>query len=47
VKLVAEHVEAVTIPDCGHYIPEECPDVIVKHILAVVGKIATDVQPKG
>ena len=47
VKLVAEHVEAVTIPDCGHYIPEECPDLIVKHILAVADKIVTDVQPKG
>jgi pimeloyl-ACP methyl ester carboxylesterase len=47
VKLIAEHVEAFTIPDCGHYIPEECPDIIVKHILAVAGKIATDVQPKG
>jgi len=47
VKLIAEHVEAFTIPDCGHYIPEECPDVVVKHILAVTDKINTDVQPKG
>jgi pimeloyl-ACP methyl ester carboxylesterase len=35
VKLVAEHVDVVTLPDCGHFLPEECPDEVVRRILAV------------
>ena len=35
VKLVASYVEEVTISDCGHFVPEERPDEIVRRILAI------------
>jgi pimeloyl-ACP methyl ester carboxylesterase len=38
VKMVAEHVEVVTLPDCGHFLPEECPDEVVHQILAVAAR---------
>ncbi len=37
-KLVAEHVEVVTLPDCGHFLPEESPDAVIKRVLAVAAK---------
>ncbi len=40
VKLVAARVEAHTIADCGHFVPEECPTELVQHILALVEKVA-------
>jgi pimeloyl-ACP methyl ester carboxylesterase len=38
VKLVAENVEAVTLEDCGHFVPEESPDEIVQRVLKLVRK---------
>ncbi len=38
VKMVAEHVEVVTVPDCGHFLPEECPDKVAHQILAVAAR---------
>jgi len=38
VKLVAEDVEAHTLADSGHFMPEEQPDAVVKHILAMAAK---------
>jgi pimeloyl-ACP methyl ester carboxylesterase len=38
VKLVAENVEAVTLEDCGHFVPEESPDEIVQRVLKIVRK---------
>jgi len=35
VKMVAETVDAHTFPGCGHFLPEECPATVIKHILAV------------
>jgi quercetin dioxygenase-like cupin family protein len=35
VELVAEHVSGGTIPGCGHFMPEEHPDEIVRHVLAL------------
>jgi pimeloyl-ACP methyl ester carboxylesterase len=29
-----------TIADCGHFVPEECPNELVQHILALVQKVA-------
>jgi pimeloyl-ACP methyl ester carboxylesterase len=36
VKLVAENVEAATLKDCGHFVPEESPDEIVQRVLKIV-----------
>ena len=35
VRKVAENVEALTLSDCGHFVPEERPDVVVDHVLAL------------
>jgi pimeloyl-ACP methyl ester carboxylesterase len=40
VKLVAEHVEVHTLFDSGHFLPEEKPDAIIKHILSMAIKTA-------
>ena len=39
VRLVAEQVEAHTLPDSGHFTPEEQPDAVVKHILSMAAKL--------
>ena len=39
VKMVAKHAEGGVVPNCGHFIPEECPEVVVNQILALTGKI--------
>jgi pimeloyl-ACP methyl ester carboxylesterase len=39
VKRVAETVDAHTLPGCGHFLPEECPATVVKHIIAVAKTI--------
>jgi pimeloyl-ACP methyl ester carboxylesterase len=36
--LVAEHVEVETLPDYGHFLPEECPDEVARRILAAAAK---------
>jgi pimeloyl-ACP methyl ester carboxylesterase len=38
VKMVAEDVEGEVIPDCGHFVPEERPEVVVRHIKALTAK---------
>jgi pimeloyl-ACP methyl ester carboxylesterase len=40
VKLVAEHVEVRTLSNSGHFLPEEQPDAVIKHILAMAVKTA-------
>jgi pimeloyl-ACP methyl ester carboxylesterase len=35
VKMVAENVEGGVIADCGHFVPEERPEEIVRHIVAM------------
>jgi pimeloyl-ACP methyl ester carboxylesterase len=42
VKLVAEHVEVVTLPDYGHFLPEECPDEVARRILAAAAKFRSE-----
>jgi len=32
---VAGNVEAHVIADGGHFLPEECPDAVVEHVLAL------------
>ncbi len=40
VRTVAQNVEAETLPDCGHFLPEEQPDAVVKRVLAMAAKAA-------
>jgi len=32
-RQVALDVRGAVVPDCGHFIPEEAPDVLIKHLL--------------
>jgi pimeloyl-ACP methyl ester carboxylesterase len=45
-KLIAESVEAHTISDGGHFLPEECPDDVVKHVLSMRARM-TEVSRAG
>lgn len=38
VETVAENVTGESVPRCGHFVPEECPDEVVRRIIAVTGK---------
>lgn len=40
VKLVAKDVEGDLIIDCGHFLPEECPEEVVRHVLALSERIS-------
>jgi pimeloyl-ACP methyl ester carboxylesterase len=40
VDAVVESVEGSILPDCGHFIPEEAPDEVVRSIHALVEKVA-------
>jgi pimeloyl-ACP methyl ester carboxylesterase len=31
-KLVAPHATGETIKDCGHFLPEERPEAVVRHL---------------
>jgi pimeloyl-ACP methyl ester carboxylesterase len=37
-RQVAENVEAVTLFDCGHFVPEERPDEVVQAVLKIVAQ---------
>ena len=37
-KLVAKNVEGQVVSNCGHFLPEEYPEVVVRHILAMASK---------
>jgi pimeloyl-ACP methyl ester carboxylesterase len=38
-KLVAKNVEGEIVSNCGHFLPEEYPAVVVRHILAMASKL--------
>ena len=38
-NLVAKDVEGEVIPDCGHFLPEERPEEVVRHIEALKARI--------
>ena len=40
VKRVAKDVKGETIPNCGHFLPEERPDVVVRHVQAMSARAA-------
>ncbi len=39
VTMVAKNVQRHVLPNCGHFIPEECPDEIVRQIVTMTGKV--------
>ena len=41
VKMVCENVEGRVIADCGHFVPQERPEEIVRHVLALTKKTNT------
>jgi len=38
--MVAEHVEGGAMPDCGHFIPEEQPDALMRRLEALIPGLA-------
>lgn len=38
VRMVAHDVTTETVADCGHFVPEECPEVVIKHVLALASQ---------
>lgn len=39
VRHVAVDVTAETLPDCGHFVPEECPEAVIRHVRAFAAKL--------
>ena len=44
VKMVAQDVEGGVIADCGHFLPEERPEEVVRQVLAMAAKAAAKVK---
>ncbi len=42
VRQVAENVLAETLSDSGHFVPEECPDAVVRHVFALAAKLPSN-----
>ena len=40
VRHVARHVTAETLPGCGHFVPEECPDAVIRHLRAMAAELS-------
>ena len=38
-KMVAQQVHSEVLPGCGHFVPEERPDVVVRHVLAMAAAL--------
>jgi pimeloyl-ACP methyl ester carboxylesterase len=43
IAMVAEHVEAHTLADCGHFMPEERPAFVIEQILSISARTAARV----
>lgn len=41
VEMVAEDVNGGAIADCGHFVPEERPDEVVRHVMALTKQLVT------
>jgi pimeloyl-ACP methyl ester carboxylesterase len=44
VKTVAQHVEDYVIHNCGHFVPEERQDEIVRHIVTMTAKLNPNIK---
>ena len=44
VGMVVSALEQETIGDCGHFLPEERPEAVVRHVLAMLSKTASQGQ---
>ena len=44
VKTVAKNVEDYVIPNCGHFVPEERPEEIVRHIITMTAKLNPNIK---
>ena len=40
VSMVAEDVRAETLPGCGHFVPEKCPDAVVRGVLGMAANVS-------
>jgi pimeloyl-ACP methyl ester carboxylesterase len=38
VKMVAQNVQVITLPNSGHFVPEECPQAVIQQILPMAAK---------
>jgi pimeloyl-ACP methyl ester carboxylesterase len=41
VRMVAANVEVETVPDSGHFLPEENPQAVIRQVLAMAAKVQT------
>jgi pimeloyl-ACP methyl ester carboxylesterase len=41
-KILAQNVEGITVPNSGHYIPEEQPDFVIKELANFFGRNTTN-----
>jgi len=41
VMMVAEHVDTHVLKDCGHFMPEERPEEVIRRILALARKVSS------
>ena len=40
VKLVAKDASGETIADCGHFLPEEHPEAVLRHVQALSARVS-------
>ena len=41
-KLLAQNVQGITVPNSGHFIPEEQPDFVIKQLANFFGNNTTN-----